>query len=283
MAFRGVKPLADALTDGWNYDSFFTKTSSPAPLWSDHWADLSMGAGTPKYNAYVGVQYESTPMVGQGNFGIYSGGNIAPKTKHIKEIAIGSSTASFAPAVFELCDYLMFYPLIDCDSTDLQELDNVATLPRYSTGAGVKLMIVCTTPQTVNAALITINYTDEFGAPKTTVCSLNSVSVGTTHGRLGSTVAHGSPFANMTQGDTGIRSIESVQLNTGAGGFVALVLVRPLVPVTIREQNTFTEIDYLFMRPCLRQVYDGAYLNFIYKGSVAGAVTLRGHITFTGA
>jgi hypothetical protein len=282
MAFRGVKPLADALTEGWHYDSFFTKTSSPAPLAVDHWADLSMGAGTPKYNAYVGVQYESTPLFGAGNFGIYSGGNIAPKTKHVKEICLGSSTTNCAPAMFELCDYLMFYPLIDCDSTDLQELDNVATLPRYSDGEGVKLMIVCTTPQSA-VATITINYTNSQGVAKTATRIFDAQNVGSIQARGQSGGSQGSPFVALAEGDTGIRSIESVQLSAGAGGFVALVLVRPLVPVTLREQNTFTEIDYLFMRPCLRQVYDGAYLNFIYKGSVAGAVTLRGHITFTGA
>lgn len=282
MGFRGVKPLADALIDGWNYDSFFTKTSSPAPLFTNHWADLSMGAGTPKYNAYVGVQYESTPLFGAGNFGIYSGGNIAPKTKHIKEIALGSGTTNCAPAMFELCDYLMFYPLIDCDSTDLQELDNVAALPRYSDGEGVRLMVVCTTPQSAIATM-TINYTNSQGAAKTTRRFLEAQNVGIIHSRGLAAGASGSIFVPLAGGDTGIRSVESVQLNSGAGGFVALVLVRPLVPVTLSEQNTFTEIDYLFMRPCLRQVYDGAYLNFIYKGSVAGAVTLRGHITFTGA
>ena len=282
MGFRGVKPLADALIDGWNYDSFFTKTSSPAPLATDRWADLSMGAGTPKYNAYVGVQYESTPLFGAGNFGIYSGGNVAPKTKHIKEIALGSGASNFAPAVFELCDYLLFYPLIDCDSTDLQGLDNVATLPRYTSGEGVEVMIVCTTPQTA-VATITINYINSQGAAKTTTRILDAQNVGSIQARGQSGGSQGSPFVALAEGDTGVRSIESVQLNTGAGGFVSLVLVRPLVPITLREQSTFTEIDYLFMRPCLRQVYDGAYLNFIYKGSVAGAVTLRGHITFVGA
>jgi hypothetical protein len=282
MGFRGVKPLADALIDGWNYDSFFTKTSSPAPLATDRWADLSMGAGTPKYNAYVGDQYASTPLFGAGNFGIYSGGNIAPATKHIKEIALGSGTTNCAPAIFELCDYLMFYPLIDCDSTDLQELDNVATLPRYSDGEGVELMVVCTVAQSTTATM-TINYTNSQGVAKTTQRYLEAQNLGSIQTRGISGGASGSVFVPLAQGDTGIRSVESVQLSAGAGGFVALVLVRPLVPVTLREQNTFTEIDYLFMRPCLRQVYDGAYLNFIYKGSVAGAVTLRGHITFVGA
>ena len=281
MGFRGVKPLADALTDGWNYDSFFTKTSSPAPLASDHWGDWSMGAGTPKYNAYVGVQHESTPLFGAGNFGLYSGGNITPKAKHISHISFGTNSAA-APAYFELCDYLLFYPLIDCDSTDLQELDNIATLPRYISGEGVKLMIVCTTPQSIAGAVMTINYTNSNGVAKTTTRFLGAVNVGCIQGKGASNGAHCSPFVHLAAGDIGIRSVESVQLNTGAGGFIALVLVRPLVPATLREQNTLTEIDYLFMHPTLRQVYDGAYLNFIYKASAKSSILMRGHITFTG-
>ncbi len=281
MPFRGVKPLADALIDGWNYDSFFTKTSSPAPQSTSNWCDYSMGAGTPKYNAYVGVQYESTPMIGQGNFGIYSGGNIAPKTKHIKEIAIGSQSGGYAPWALELCDYLMFYPLIDCDSTDLQEMNNVATLPRYSSGEGVKLMIVCTTPQATTAQM-TINYTNSLGEAKTVVKPIDTSNVSLLQGSAQLGQAHQSPFVNLAD-NFGIRSIESVQLNAGAGGFVCLVLVRPLVPVTIREQHTFTEIDYLFMHPSLRRVYDGAYLNFIFKVSTTGGgILMRGHITFVG-
>jgi hypothetical protein len=281
MGFRGVKPLADALTDGWNYDSFFTKTSSPIPLLSDHWADWSMGAGVPKYNAYVGVQYESTQLFGAGNFGLYSGGNIAPKAKHISSISFGTQFG-INHGYFELCDYLLFYPLIDCDSTDVQEFDNIATLPRYTSGEGVKLMIVCTTPQTTGGVVMTINYTNSNGVAKTTTRFLDAVNVGCIQGKGAASGAHCSPFVHLAAGDIGIRSVESVQLNTGAGGFVALVLVRPLVPATLREANTFTEIDYLFMHPTLRQVYDGAYLNFIQKTSATSSIGMRGHVTFTG-
>lgn len=34
----------------------------------------------------------------------------------------------------QLCDYLLYYPTIDDSELGLQEMNNVATLPRYTDG-----------------------------------------------------------------------------------------------------------------------------------------------------
>lgn len=53
------------------------------------------------------------------------------------------ATASTAlPITLTLCDYLMYYPLIDEGTTDEQFMINSENLPRYETGAGVQVMAV---------------------------------------------------------------------------------------------------------------------------------------------
>lgn len=118
MAFDRIIDFANAqAVTGATWTNFIHKTSLPVFSSAGMWADASMGAGTPKYNAYVGTQGESTPMYGAGNFGIYTGGDVS-ENKHLAEIMLQSTLATLAPADFLLCDYLLNYPLIDMDSTD---------------------------------------------------------------------------------------------------------------------------------------------------------------------
>jgi hypothetical protein len=80
------------------------------------------------------------------------------------------TAASGSPAVYFLCDYLGYYPLIDGDNTDEQLLVNygaslspttdpsVPTLPRYTDGIGVKAFYV-----TTDEELARSNYADFTG------------------------------------------------------------------------------------------------------------------------
>lgn len=282
--FPNVKTFADAQdTDGKEWLHWFHKTGSPVLTAAGMWGDLSVAAGTPKYNAYVGVQGEGTPLIGDGNFGHYTG-PAAPE-KHITEIAIGTPGATFAPASFILCDYLYHYPLTDMDSTDVQPMDNsVAPVPRYADGAGVRAMLVTTTPQSATARCL-VTYTNAAGVTGCTSSVFTAVSnTGMIQGANQSGAAAGTfaPFVPLASGDTGVRAIESVQNLASAGGFCAVVLVRPLATILLRELDTIAEVNYLIHRRQLPRVLAGACLGFVFTSGVAAASSvIRGNIKFT--
>lgn len=284
MGFSSVGELVRATEEtGASWTSFVHKTGGPASFGAGRWADMSMGAGTPKYNAYVGSQATATPLAGSGNDGINTGPvPSVGQQKRLTGLMLQSSSATLVPATFMLCDYLMHYPLIDGDSTDLQELDNTQSLPRG--GANVMAMVVCTTPMTSNA-IMTVSYTNSAGVSgRTSVSSLIASSVvGCIVSGSNSSGAAGSvsPFIPLDGGDVGIRSVESVTLTTGAGGFFALVLVRPLVSTVLLETGVAAETSLFTQRASLPVIQDGAFLNFIYLAGRSGtAVPFRAGLDF---
>lgn len=289
MGFRGVYQLAAALDEnGANWTNWFHKTSAPTPGAAQQWGDLSMGAGTPKYNAYVGSQLEATQLVNTNNSAIYTGPTPASgQTKHLAEIGIQSTQATQnVPLTMLLCDYLMFYPLIDGDSGEQQDMTQTASLPRYTDGVGVQAFLVCTSPMTTNGTM-TVAYTDSDDTSRSTTFGVRSTS------NLGAIVHTGAasvvtalasaPFIPLQTAAKGIKRIDSVTLPTAVGGFMALVLVKPLASILIREAATWTERPSFMTRGgSLPRIYDGAFLNFIFQTSGTGnPATVRGCLTFT--
>jgi hypothetical protein len=86
------------------------------------------------------------------------------------------------------------------------------------------------------------------------------------------------PFLALQAGDTGVRSIQSVQCTAGTDvGLFTLVLAVPLAELTIREITAPTEKDfYLQSGGKVPQIVDDAYINFIAcpNGSLTGVPTI---------
>lgn len=112
MAIPNIARFAKAMSESGNFHNvFFHKTSGPTPV-AGTWLDLSMGAGTPKYNAYVGSQTTATQFIGSGNDGIYLGqAPAAGKSRYINSALIQSTSNSLAPGMILFADYLLHYPL----------------------------------------------------------------------------------------------------------------------------------------------------------------------------
>lgn len=287
MGFHSVKDITDAHDAGRSWMSFIHKTSCTSTNGSGVWGDASMGAGTPKFNAYVGTQYEASALSNNGNTGIYLGPDpAAGQTKHLHSVQLVSTSAGNPPALYVLCDYLLFYPLIDGDNDLLQEMVNdTASLPRYTDGEGVQMMMVCTIP---SATIVTgsIGYTNSAGvAGRSTAFSvqagLNVGMICCSSSSAGVAAAR-SPFIPLQKGDFGIRSVQDITFAAGVpGGFFAIVLVKPLAHIQIREQNVPAEVYWLQHRGCMPRIYDGAYLNFIFQAAASGSpAVLRGHLEF---
>lgn len=283
MPFKSVADIAAAYDNGrWHHQRVYRNTSQYAS--PGLWTDQSMSGGTPKYNAYIGNQLESTALVGSGNNGIYTGPTpAAGMTKHVAKIEIGTMSTTVPVQHAELRDLLMFYPLIDGDSTDLQELVQVDSLPRYRDGAGVKATLVVTGGAGYNNASATITYTNSAGVSGRTTSFYawygSTTNVGV---QLNSSLNSAMPFIPLAAGDTGIRSVESIQLASGTGLFFAMLLYKPLCNISMLESTTRAEIDFVNQRLSLPRVYDGAYLAFanMFNASASSTLPLHAGIDF---
>jgi hypothetical protein len=86
------------------------------------------------------------------------------------------------------------------------------------------------------------------------------------------------PFLPLASGDSGIRSVQTVQLSASSGsGTAALVLCRPLAQITISVSGLMTEKDLLNQIPSLPRIPDGACLTWILGAgaNVAASTTFN--------
>ena len=280
MGFTGIVSLAEAPT----WQSFFFKTSSPAGV-AGRWYDAAVGAGIPVYQAYVGQQYEATLLIGEFNRGIYTGPTpSAGQTKHLFALSAGTSTAS-VPLTMLLADYLMFYPLIDMDSLDPQDMSNPVSISRYTSGEGVQAYLVVAAPMS-SSGTVTVTYTNSEGtANRTSTFGIASTAtIGRIANNIDSTLGVGaaSPFIPLDNGDKGIRSIQRVTCNASMGGFCHIVLVKPLATHVVREQNTEAETVFFTHKANCVQIQNNSYLNFlILNNTTSSPAPLRGFLQFT--
>ncbi len=280
MANRLHDVIDDAYTNGRNCYTTIRKVSAIASV-AGYWVDLSMTTGYPKPNYYVGAELTATTLTSSN--GIWSGGDVSPSKKYLHKLCLLGTTAVVAPAPFILCDYLLYYPLVDMDSTDEQIMDNTVTLPRYTTGEGVQAFLVASNPY-VGGAAFQIKYTNSDGVPdrisKITVTN-TSTFIGTlVNSHTGGANQYGC-FIQLQAGDRGIQSVQSITFYATNGGLAVLVLVRPLATMMTRELTAWAEHDYITDKPSLPRIYDGAYLNFLaMPGGTIAAIPIIGEATF---
>lgn len=279
MPLSTVAEIATRQDAGRSFVSPVYKPTVAAAAFAGGWVDASMSAGTPIYNAYVGGQLEATPLFGAGNRGIYTGSIQGQRLAQ----ALFQTRSAVVPATVLLMDYLLFYPLVDLDSTDLQETTATGVLPRFATGAGVRIMPVVTTPSS-SAALCTVVYTNEKGVLGRTVTF--ALLPGTITGNVIASGANATnndannPFVPLAPGDAGVRSIQSITLASPVGGFASFVLVRPLSTIVVPEINTCSEIALTGMKFQIPPVPAGAYINFAIKTQAVATSSWLAQLTF---
>ena len=138
MGFSSVSEYALADESGRVWMSGFRKAVASAATTTNAWIDMTYSPGSPPANFYA-----STPLtaaVVEADKGIFTGGNVSPATKHLKNLMLMPSASSATSTTngrqqIIVADYLLYYPFIDTDAIgEEQVLDNTVTLPRYSGG-----------------------------------------------------------------------------------------------------------------------------------------------------
>jgi hypothetical protein len=250
------------------------------------WVDLSMAPGTPKSNFYVGDELTATVPTDWYLKSIWHGGAVSPYKKYLHKFNFLCTGAAMTPAPFLLCDYLLYYPLIDMDSTSLQQFDNTSTsLPRYTDGVGVKAFLVATQPY-VGGAYFQMTYTNT----NNETGRISKLTITNTSTYISQVVNSGitavggnnylSPFIELQAGDIGIKSVQDITFYSANGGLASLVLCRPIATLMTREVTAWCEIDFIKDKPSLPRIYDGAFLSLLSLATATVAtVPVLGEIT----
>lgn len=284
MAFNSFAAVGRNADDKGMHWQYVYKASTPAPGTARFFVDCNQSAGQPKYNPFSGNAQAANQLAGDGNFGVYTGSFEAGKSKHLLRWQMRNTTAaSSVPDYIHLCDYLTFYPLIDGDDPDPQVLDNSVGLPRYTSGAGVRMVLVAQSP-IASSVPVTISYTNEQGVSgrTTTFNLIPGAAIGVVLSGVGSAGGAGqaSPFINLASGDQGVRRVDSVTVGGSAGGFFCICLVKPLATLSLVEANCCTEKLFGLDQRILPEILPGAYLNFLINRGNTAACGYQGELLF---
>lgn len=272
---NGIKDIVDAELEGRTNTFNFRKNPSQTTT-QGLWFDLALSPGNPIPKYWFGTPLAATTISQSADGGLYHGSSVSPYKKYLRKTTLSATVATALPMSFMLMDYLMYYPLVDEGTTDAQLMDNSQTLPRYTDGAGVKVMAVSVAGRTGGQSFY-ITYTNQDGVAgrvsknmrQNTSAALGVVVTSTTTTASGTSIM--GLFITLQDGDTGVRSIESVTMLGADVGLFSLVLVKPLVSSVILEINAPVEQDYLIMSSNLPEIKDDAFLNFVClpNGSLA--------------
>ena len=277
----GIKQLVDAELDGKERRYTWRKTPSQVTT-AGLWFDLSMSPGrpVPKY------WFDAPPAIAKqvsysADGGLEHGGGVSPSEKYLR-LTTGIATAATAlPLTMILCDYLLYYPSIDDSVLDEQVMDNTVTLPRYTDGEGVQIIAVSVAGRTGGSRFY-VTYTNSEGVSGRTsqiVYQNASAALGTLQNSSVNNNASAAPFIGLQDGDTGVRSIDSLVMLDADVGLMTLILVKPIGTSVIREITAPAEKDYFMESGTIPRIYDDAYLSFIClpQGTLA-ATALMGDI-----
>lgn len=288
MPIRSIRDVVEAEAAGRVHSQRFFKNAGTTG--DGEWQDWSFASGQPAYDARIGAALAFNPFVAARNDAIYYPPVAAGLERRITGVDVVTTPGGTGQTnvEFALYDLLGVYPLIDGDSTDLQEMDNTLSLPRYASGAGVFPVLVNHVAPVLSAADITVQYVNSDGVTHTvtwaaTANGQNKVCYTTATGGTA-----GPLYCALTSGDRGVRAINNVQFATAPGGLWAIYLCRPLatfanrggqlaVTVTATAERSFA-LQNGFNMPL---VPDGAWLGFFYMPNGSGrTVAMHGQMHF---
>lgn len=264
MPVVGIKQVVDAELEGRTNTFNFRKNPSQVTT-QGLWFDLALSPGNPVPKYWFGTPLQATIISQSLDGGLFHGADVSPSKKYLRDTTFSSTSATGLPMPIILMDYLMYYPLIDEGTTDEQFMDNTNTLTRYTDGEGVQVMAISVAGRTGGQSFF-INYTNQDGVSgriSKNVIENTSAALGVVVTSATATNANSCLFIPLQDGDTGVRSIESVTMLGTDVGLFSLVLVKPLVSTVLLEQTAPVKKDYLTQSSNLPEIKPDAFLNLV--------------------
>jgi|GEM_PF-791330 len=282
--FANFRALANAATDaGRNWISTYRKALSATATVTGQYYDYSYAGGNPIPNYYAASPLEAATL--ESDKGIIVPRMAAGLKQYLHRWTAMSAAASATSTTNQnqeliLLDYLMFYPFVDMDAAgEDQVMTQTATLPRYTDGVGVQMMVVAQSP-TVGGGRFTISYTGTDDLPYTTTsmfCGAAQPAGSLVQAVLGPGGL--TPFVPLNAGVRGVKQVNSVNFSIANGGLCAVVLVKPITQTWLREESRRTiagtlesfgdaaEVESIRTTGSIVEIQDGAFLGMIGRGT----------------
>ena len=240
------------------------------------WMDLTMFGRYPAANYFTdGTPLTARQLKRSTDGGLDHGEDKGSSfRKFLRGVTVLSVSATAVPMPMKIMDYLLYYPLVPMEDT--QEMDNTITLPRYTDGKGVQIMVVEQFPY-IGGGQMQISYTNSDGvAGRTTpLVRINTqTSLGTIATSSATLSGAAGLFMPLQSGDGGVRQVDSVIFPTADSGNLAIVLVKPLAPFGNYEVGCPSEWEFERDLGITEQIYDDAYLSMVCQpmGSLNGTI-----------
>lgn len=271
MSFRNIGEIVDAENNGQYYYTIVRKQPAASPTLGV-WNDLTPSPGSPSPFYYASAPLEAVQMKRSVQGGINHGPPVYPAQKVIKSICSFGRTAGWTNVVFYVCDYLMYYPFFDENDTEPQVMINNVSLPRHVDGKGVMILPVSVGSRT-GGQTFRVTYTNQDGisgrVSKLTYQNDSPAVYSVMASSTGSSTNFADPFVCLQPGDTGVRSIESVQMISGSDtGLMTFVLVKPIATHFMLDSLSPSETDFAIMQGGKMPVIeDDAYLGLLCKSN----------------
>ena len=160
--FTGLRQILDSNTGG-KTDYFFWRKAPSQITTTGVWFDMAMMPGNPPPLFYASAPLVAAQLKKSTDGGINHGNAQSGKSKFLQRFLMMGNSATGLPMPFILCDYLLYYPFIDQSTNDQQDLDNSVSLPRWTDGKGVQVMVVGTNASGGSLPSFVINYTNSDG------------------------------------------------------------------------------------------------------------------------
>jgi hypothetical protein len=287
MGFNNVAAYANADEAGRTWITQFRKAVTSTATITSSYVDYTYFAGSPLANFYASTPLEAAFVDETRGIKIPS---VAPAQQYLKNITVLSAAASATGTTSQrqqlmLCDYLMYYPFIDTDSTDQQDLIQAVSIPRYESG------YVMAVAQAASSAIgqFTFTYTNQDGVSGRVSPNIFTQIVAGGGQSLLANISGGgfNPFLPLQAGDSGVSSIESVTCTVTGGGLMALVIVKPILNFFLASEcrrttsgnlesyGAASSFDSVIHRAGASEIKDGAILGLISKahaGSLASSI-----------
>lgn len=252
--------ISEMTTNGKAISWEFVKTSS-APEAAGVWHTMWTAAGNPGAGSAPattpGTSYDDTA-------GSMFFADTSPDTKHLVTFGAVSTQA------ITLMVYDRLVAVNQSIATTGDKAINSTSLPRYTSGVGVFPFVEYSVASTAAGVYSLSSYTNQAG----------------TGGRVGAAVTPPAAAMNVGSmiwmpiegGDSGVRSVETLNVNTAAtGATVNVVLCKPLAYVPL-PANTWVERDMVLQLTALPRVYDGASLALAFAATGTTAATVWGQV-----
>jgi hypothetical protein len=264
-----------------------TKTLNAAGI-AGAWTLLSPHAGWPIASTFAGASLTYVPTDDTWSQGtIYTGGDVSPGTKHFLTAGGCAVAAAGAPWYVMAIDLVGYVPMLTTDvSTTGTKTVTMTAIgstgskgDRYPAGQGLRLFVASFSAMGINAPTCIVNYLDTGGAAgaTTTFTSTASVTIGSLL-NTGAAANKYNPFLPLAAGDTGVSDIVSVVWagTAHASGSVIVGLCKPLWVLPLPATGLYSKMDLVNSFPSMRQIKDGANIQFLLFQT--GATTSAGTV-----